>query len=207
MRAQGRRDRLRWSWVSLTLLVCGCSNGSGSPNDAPDDAGGPGDAAAPTDDAGLPPEPDCPFDYDAYTPSSTPTLSEDIFPILQQNCNLLSCHGTSELSIPQADLSLGPLFVEGPPTREELDAVHSELLAESVTVPGMKRVEPGDPKNSLLMMKLDGCHDQRGLECTRQSGSFALSPCGDRMPQSQPPLSEDARNVIRDWILTGAASD
>ena len=47
----------------------------------------------------------------------------------------------------------------------------------------MMRVKPGDPENSFLMRKIDGCFE--GLRgCMVQSGAISTNPCGDRMPRS-----------------------
>lgn len=55
-------------------------------------------------------------------------------------------------------------------------------------VPGIDRVEPGDPDNSYLVMKLEG----------------ASGIVGQRMPQGRDPLSSDQIQAIRDWIEAGA---
>ncbi len=190
--------------MALLVVVGACSAG--------DAAVGPEDAGTP--DALSPAQLDCPFDYDGYEPGpSPPTFSGDVMPLLQANCsNSVSCHARSMFGMPPLDFLLGPDLV-GPetpvPTQEDLDAAHANLLADSLTVPAMKRVAPGDPESSFLMLKLDGCQDSAaaGLACEKQPGVFSFSPCGDRMPQAQKPLSEEERNVFRDWILAGAAND
>lgn len=56
----------------------------------------------------------------------------------------------------------------------------------------LTRVEPGDPDNSYLIIKLEGI-DPRLV--------------GDRMPQGGPFLSQAEIDVIRRWILDGAVED
>jgi hypothetical protein len=54
---------------------------------------------------------------------------------------------------------------------------------------GKKRIEPGDPDNSLLILKLD-----------------INAPCGQQMPPGGSlPDSKIAR--IREWIMRGAKND
>ncbi len=52
---------------------------------------------------------------------------------------------------------------------------------------GLVRVVPGAPEESLLMMKLDGTHG-----------------CGDAMPPVGGLLTEEERELVRDWIMQGA---
>jgi len=60
----------------------------------------------------------------------------------------------------------------------------------SVEMPSLLRVAPGDPAASYLYRKIAG------------SGIT-----GDRMPQNQPPLSEQQLGLVRDWIRRGAPND
>jgi hypothetical protein len=55
---------------------------------------------------------------------------------------------------------------------------------------GLKRVVPGDPDNSLLMLKVLG-----------------KAPCGAAMPPNPPLLSQDQSDRIRAWIVNGAPND
>ena len=60
----------------------------------------------------------------------------------------------------------------------------------SVEMPSLKRVAPGDPTNSYLYRKITG-----------------VGITGDRMPQSLPPLSDAQIKLVRDWIRRGAPND
>jgi hypothetical protein len=57
----------------------------------------------------------------------------------------------------------------------------------SVQVPELMRVAPGNPDDSYLIQKLEG-----------------TAAVGARMPETGPPLPQDAINVIRQWITEGA---
>jgi hypothetical protein len=60
----------------------------------------------------------------------------------------------------------------------------------SVEMPQLKRVMPGDPGNSYLYRKITGA----GIT-------------GERMPLQMPPLSDDKIRLVRDWIRRGAPND
>lgn len=149
----------------------------------------------------------CPFDYTTYTPASDPSFKDDVVPLLQRACNLRTCHGGG-FENSRADLYTGLSLSSGPPEQSELDQIHAMmLLAPSTTTNNMPRVTPGDPANSFLMVKIDGCQNFRGLTCTAQSGAVSDGVCGDDMPQSQPALPDSEKNVFRDWIAMGAKNN
>lgn len=78
----------------------------------------------------------------------------------------------------------------GAPQGLRLDAAssYSSLVGvPSSEVPGLLRVEPGDPANSYLVQKLEG-----------------NASVGVRMPSGQPALPEATIQVIRQWIQDGA---
>ena len=60
----------------------------------------------------------------------------------------------------------------------------------SVEMPQLQRVAPGDPGNSYLYRKITGA----GIT-------------GERMPLQMPPLSDDKIRLVRDWIRRGAPND
>lgn len=62
------------------------------------------------------------------------------------------------------------------------------LTVVSVQRPDLRRVAPGAPDSSYLMLKLEG----------------ASGIVGGRMPFGLPPLSNDEIRAIRDWIAAGA---
>src|SRR5437868_13016681 len=68
--------------------------------------------------------------------------------------------------------------------RLDADSSYAMLVnASSVEVPGVARVQPGNPAASYLIQKLEG--------------SAAV---GARMPLNQPPLPQATIEVIRQWI-------
>jgi hypothetical protein len=78
----------------------------------------------------------------------------------------------------------------GAPLGLRLDAASSYALlvnTASQEVPGLMRVQPGNPGSSYLIQKVEG--------------SAAV---GGRMPLNQPPLPQATISVIRQWITEGA---
>lgn len=69
-------------------------------------------------------------------------------------------------------------------------AYASTVGVSSVEMPQLQRVAPNDPSNSYLYRKITGA----GIT-------------GDRMPLSQPPLSDAQISLVRDWIRRGAPND
>jgi hypothetical protein len=59
--------------------------------------------------------------------------------------------------------------------------------APSVEVPGLLRVDPGNPDDSYLIQKIEG-----------------HAAVGDQMPLGGPPLPSDTIAIIRQWITDGA---
>jgi len=101
--------------------------------------------------------------------SSLSSIQENVFSI---NCAIAGCH------IP----TVAPLGL----SLDSIDMSAQLLInAEGIGVTGIKRVEPFDPDNSLLIQKLEG-------------------NAGDRMPLGKPPLSPEVIAVIRQWITDGA---
>ncbi len=91
------------------------------------------------------------------------------------------CHGTKMVG---AGLNLDP-SADGAGSAAN---VHAALLGASTACGGKKRVQPSSVAESLLMDKVT----------FRQT-------CGTRMPQGvRESLSEEQRNVLRDWICNGA---
>ena len=105
------------------------------------------------------------------------SFARDIAPVLQNRC--ATCHLTGQ--------EAGNM------------ALHSDgTYASVVNVPSIEskllRVKPGFPKQSYLMLKLEGKHLDAG-------GS------GQRMPLAQSPLDEATLGKLRDWITAGAVNN
>lgn len=109
--------------------------------------------------------------------ADSPSFSEDILPVFQQNC--VSCHVTGE---ELGGLGLAPSL-----------AYRQLVEAEALQSP-MARVKPGAPEESYLLHKLAGTHlDQGGT--------------GGRMPLGFPPLAETQIDQITRWIAAGAPNN
>jgi len=76
------------------------------------------------------------------------------------------------------------------------DAAYSQLVdVPAHQAPALDRVEPFDPEYSYVMHKLDGTHVEVGGH-------------GDQMPPDVPGgLSDELKDGIRGWILSGAPKD
>ncbi|MCW1382752.1 hypothetical protein OLX02_07935 [Novosphingobium sp. KCTC 2891] len=112
----------------------------------------------------------------AAAPPAQPSLfAGQIAPLLESNCAV--CHLTGSEAGGMAlvaDQAIG--FLVDQPSQE---------------VPGLKRVAPGDPDNSYLVMKLEGTHTDHG-------------GIGAQMPFGGSPLSKEQIALVRQWIKEGA---
>jgi hypothetical protein len=161
----------------------GSTGGSGGSG-----AGGQGDSGA------------CPkFDYTNYNPTLSPTLKNEIQPILTISCSLSSsCHQTGSSHPPR----LGPSLFQldgGKPTDAMLQAMIDELKKPSTQAAGRTVAVSGKPEDSYVMNKLD-----RNSDC---SGFMCMGPdmCGVPMPQAAPALENGQIELIRAWIKKGMA--
>jgi len=147
---------------------------------------------------------------------------ENVAAVIERSCggSSMSCHGGIRGN---ASLNFGIAEGEGSPYTELLVGV------ESCEYDFMPRVDPGNPENSWLMIKLEGAHSENskllfepdpgwdsGLT-PRMDGSFPPSTCplvdegelsfGYSMPQNvgaPDPLPERELDMIYEWILIGA---
>jgi hypothetical protein len=178
--------------LACTIAAVACSGGDGEPE--PTGCKAP---ACPVDTSGV----------DLTTPAVSFEL--DVLPVFRRSCGLSSaCHGSQGSSA--AKLYLGPKKSD---TTTVIDAAFRQKLIDgladvpSLTAPAVALVEPGDPAQSFLMLKVDGCHDSAGLACKPQPKSKSGAQCGDRMPQGSTPACPEDRDVIRRWIAQGAKND
>ena len=150
----------------------------------------------------------CPHDYSKFN-GQTPAVSfqADVLPVMRRGCGLSSvCHGAASGSA--ADLYLGPKLSDPEPDATARQQIVSAMVGvASKTAPSMSLVASGDPAQSFMMLKMDGCQDSAGLTCTAQPGATGTSAGGDSMPQASPILSADERNLFRRWIAQGAQAD
>jgi hypothetical protein len=99
--------------------------------------------------------------------------------IFTNNCLGVGCH---QGSFPANDMSL------------EEDLAYDEIVGVTPLNPnaedaGLLRVDPGDPDNSYVFLKV---------------GTVPAPVLGSRMPLFKDPLSEQDIQLIRDWIAAGA---
>lgn len=144
-------------WLLLLVIYAGCA-GDGSTL-GPDGKPAGDEMVDGPDEVVLPP-----------TDITLTQISEQIF---AQNCAFVGCHAGGS---PQANMSLEADFVGG-----EIIGVASSQRPE------LKRIDPGNPDGSYLLMKLrgaDGIINQQ-------------MPVGGR-------LSDAQIEMIREWIAGGA---
>jgi hypothetical protein len=137
------------------------------------------------------------FDYTNYNPTMSPTLKNDIQPILGISCALsTSCHQTSTSGKhPQ----LGPSTFQldgGKPPDAVLVAIIEELKKPSAQVGGRNVAVPGKPEDSYLMNKLENTNNCSGFVC------MGPDKCGDYMPAGSP-LDKTQLELFRAWIKKG----
>lgn len=132
---------------------------------------------------------DAPINYDdcetaeafgAPDPSSGHSLSMNVQPIFNQFCALPGCHGEE---LPQAGLVLTP------------GRARASLLAGSTQVPGIPRVEAGNPTHSYLIHKLTGTGNIVGR-------TMPIGPEG-----AAGMLADWQIEIMRAWIVAGAPED
>ena len=101
------------------------------------------------------------------------------------NCMATFCHGGEPSSAGNGNLQI--LYDDKEATYNNL--VNADSTSDACSELGMKLVVPGDPVNSLLMVKL-----------------FEDPPCGARMPLG-PALQDTQVNQILEWIEMGAMNN
>lgn len=99
----------------------------------------------------------------------------EIGPLLQANC--ATCHLTGAEA---GEMSLVPA-----------KAIASLVNVDAVGAKGLKRVVPGDPDKSYLVMKLEGTQGEHG-------------GIGTQMPFGAAPLAPAQIARVRQWIKDGA---
>ncbi len=121
------------------------------------------------------------------TPSATPsrtlnpdaTLAEIRRTIFDPTCAVVFCHDSTTQS--------GDLVLEDGTSYAEL--VNVDSFQGAAHQAGLKRVAPGDPDNSFLVIKIEG----------------PPLVMGSRMPLIGLPLTAAQIQLVRDWIAQGAA--
>jgi len=109
-------------------------------------------------------------------PPMPPTLTQLQDQIFTPRCAFVGCHGPFP--------NLGLVLLRGQSYSSLVNVTSAELAP-------MKRVLPGQPNNSYIVLKLQG--DPRIT--------------GERMPYGGPYLSASDIQMVRDWIAAGAKND
>ncbi|MFW6197826.1 MAG: hypothetical protein ACOC5B_03090 [Myxococcota bacterium] len=143
---------------------------------------------------------------DASLPPIDPTYA-NVEMIMERSCVFSSCHGGA--SSGQADLNFDPLLNADEPLTDVLVDV------PACQYPLMPRIDPGDPDNSWLWIKMspDYMAADGTIDFTPDS-SFEPTdaPCSDQgfginMPFAMgnpSPLKDNELTAIREWIEMGA---
>jgi hypothetical protein len=189
------------AFILLTGLgALGCSSDSNTPNDTGGAGGrggtaGSGGTGGSTGGAGG--GSNCStFNYANYNPTMTPTLRNDIQPIMAISCALTSsCHQNGSIHRPH----LGPSRGDGAAlTNDQLQAIVTELTKPSTEVANRAIMVPNKPEDSFIMNKLEGTHDCPSFTC------MGPDKCGARMPDPRLPLEDKDIELFRAWIKKGA---
>jgi hypothetical protein len=100
----------------------------------------------------------------------------------------------------------GKLFL---PKRADGDW-YPEVMKAAEHIPSMKRVAPGDPNASFLLIKMDA----HGLcflspKCDGDAGALPIDggSCGELMPQGSDRLPDEDIARVASWIRTGAPAN
>lgn len=173
------------------------------------------------------------FDDPAYRNGPPISFRNDLLPLFGLSCVVADCHSPQDR---RAGLNLGykcaydqnakwkctfptvpdPDLTRPQPEDEQTVAdIYASLLAPALTVSGglVKRVAPGDPANSFLVLSLADKQNSRGYICTNQDASHESNPppCGVSMPQNQDIYCQGSYqprfDAIVRWIAQGAKNN
>jgi len=130
------------------------------------------------------------------------SFRQDLLPAIQRNCSDVPCHGK------ETGGAAGLFLAPPPPAAADASGVLGRLVGvPSRTASGLRLIAPGDPSQSFLVIKVEGCQNALGLTCTAQPGAVTAGPCGDTMPQGARPLCNAERVFLRHWIRQGASDN
>jgi hypothetical protein len=198
-------ERIRCCMVMLIAAAAlACDNETRAESTASGGAGaaGGGGTGATTGGSGGAPGPVC-SDYDDPSLYLAPvSFIADVLPLLQANCSLSMCHGTTVGA--DAGLTLGQPMPQ-PITQAVADLVHGELVGVPATKATLSRVAAGEPAQSFFIIKIDA---NPPVSCLPPGASCLGVSCGSNMPAAnEGPLTLDDKAVLRTWVRDGALND
>lgn len=173
------------------------------------------------------------IDYSSYGKGDPVSLKDDLLPMFGLSCVTSDCHAPKDK---KAGLNLGnkcafdanakwkctfPAMADPDPTKPQPDDdmtvmdIYTSLMGDSETVqsPTVKRVAPGDPGNSFLILKLADQQNSKNYTCDNQDPSHESSPpaCGVSMPQNGDLYCQGSSrakfDAIAEWIAQGAKNN
>jgi hypothetical protein len=221
---------------AAALAACSSSKNTGGDNNNLNSDGGnkTGSGGKSGSDAGG--TADCMhIDYSSYGKGASVSLKDDLLPMFGLSCVTSDCHGSGSGNM-RAGLFLGnkcaydvnakwkctfPTTAPSDPTQPAPDddmtvmSIYTSLLADATTVtsPTVKRVAPGDPANSFLVLKLADQENSKGYTCMNQDPSHEDSPppCGVSMPQNGDLFCQGTDrakfDAIAEWVAQGAMNN
>jgi hypothetical protein len=191
--------------MAATALGCGDETraGVGGGGGGGGAAGGGGMAATTSaGGSGGEPGPVCSDYRDPSLYVAPVSFIADVLPVLQANCSLAMCHGTT--AGPDAGLTLGQPAPQ-PITQGVADLVHGELVGVPATKATLSRVAAGDPAQSFFIIKIDA---DPPVACLPPGASCLGVSCGSNMPAAnEGPLTLVDKAVLRTWVRDGALND
>ena len=226
------------SFMSLGLITLAAALGCGSKGDGNSQGteggtgagGGGGSGGAAT----------CDTDYAKSSTGADVSLKNDLFPVFGLSCTASECHNSRDKAsalflgwkckfdgvlkkcvFPAmvADGGANDVSQPQPLVQADVDAVHADLMAESKTAPGVKRVDPGKPGASFLLDKLAGTENDPSkpyhASCKNQAPTrtAANEVCGTHMPAVGKALcisgstGQDKFNLFVRWVAQGAKNN
>jgi polyvinyl alcohol dehydrogenase (cytochrome) len=139
----------------------------------------------------LPDDPAVGKHFDAGPPpdNDAPTFTNFYTRIIAKSCIDAQCHGSTAQGSLQMVSPIGAYssLVNVPASGKCAGPDGGLVSSCGCGTSGKVRVVPGKPEESLLVEKLGG-----------------NPTCGDRMPPTGEPLSDDLQNLVKNWIRAGA---
>jgi hypothetical protein len=191
--------------LGLAAAVPACSSSTSGGGDAGPSGGDSGSEGG--GDAGVMcPQPvGCPTPTPATTQLMTPVVSfkADVVPLFQMSCSLSSSCHSEMLGGPSLLYLGGPLTMPPDPA----GIYKATINVNSLELPTMVYIKPGDVENSYLMHKMDGDLCQF-TTCSQNP----IPMCGVVMPMAGCALEAtgggpNPRDVVRRWIAQGAQNN